>query len=453
MAAVLACSGDGGPNPVREAMAVTPPGGRNQDAVVFRFPHADGRAARLYRLPSLSPVTWHFDAPKDGTASVVGFAADDDLVYVLSTTHELVALDLTTGREREVTDSVHLAALGPEGTVVVVRADSSVNRIQYRGIARWTTRFTGLPTAIWPAIRDRVIGLVPRDSGRTLELLADGQQPVTQRLPDGHLAVARWGDIVAVAADSGVVLLDPADSSATRFLPMDRTPALVAFSESAHRVYCFDQGGRVTAYDRFSLEPVETLTLPTPALDVRTDPKGRFALVRPAEGDSVWVLDLIHWSVNGAVRGRWTERLPLVAPDGTVLIDDDGDLATVSYRDRQVVARLPGGDERWLPMAWDPRRPALELASDRPAQTAPLQQTQEFYVQVSSTSNREWAEDLAANLRRAGIDASVLAPGAFDTRYRVVLGPYASREEADADRRTLNMPSWIITRDTTHTAP
>ena len=74
--------------------------------------------------------------------------------------------------------------------------------------------------------------------------------------------------------------------------------------------------------------------------------------------------------------------------------------------------------------------------------------SQLIYVQVSSTSNPDWATDLAANLDRAGMQASVLPPESADEPYRVVLGPYATREEAEATRRRLNMPSWIFTQDT-----
>jgi SPOR domain len=450
----LACSGNDGSNPVREAMTAARPPAESEDAVVFQFPRAAAGAAHLRRLPALSDVAWHFDAARRGTASVVGFASDDDLVYTLSSARELVALDLTSGRARVITDSVRLGAIGPEGTIIVVREDSSVNRAQYRGLERWTTTFSAPPTAIWPAIRDRVIGIVPGDSGRTLELLADGQQPIRQSLPDGALAVTRWGDVVAVAADSGLVLLDPTEPDDTRFLSLNPAPVLVTFSESAHRVYCFDHQGTVTAFDRFTLAPVESLRLPGAPLDVRSDPEGDFLLVRPTEGDSLWVLDLVGWSVSGTIAGEWTDRLPLVASDGTILLERGGDLVAVAPTSRTVVARAPDAeDSRWLPIAWDPRRPALELVSQAPVDTSLIQPTQEFYVQISSTSNRDWAEDMAANLRRAGIDASVLEPEYFDTRYRVALGPYDSHEAADAIRRTLNMPSWIFTRDTTRSTP
>jgi cell division protein FtsN len=48
--------------------------------------------------------------------------------------------------------------------------------------------------------------------------------------------------------------------------------------------------------------------------------------------------------------------------------------------------------------------------------------------------------------------ATVLPPTTADEMYRVVLGPYPTREEAETIGRKLGMPYWIFQRDTT-TAP
>ena len=74
-------------------------------------------------------------------------------------------------------------------------------------------------------------------------------------------------------------------------------------------------------------------------------------------------------------------------------------------------------------------------------------------MQVSSTSNPDWASDLVENLRRAGMAAEVLPPDVPGDPYRVVLGPYATREQAEATGRQLKLPYWIFTRDTTSTPP
>ena len=49
----------------------------------------------------------------------------------------------------------------------------------------------------------------------------------------------------------------------------------------------------------------------------------------------------------------------------------------------------------------------------------------------------------ADDLTRAGLAARVLPPQHTDDGYRVVLGPYATREQAEAIGRRLGRPFWI----------
>ncbi|MCK5713305.1 MAG: SPOR domain-containing protein, partial [Hyphomicrobiaceae bacterium] len=108
--------------------------------------------------------------------------------------------------------------------------------------------------------------------------------------------------------------------------------------------------------------------------------------------------------------------------------------------------------DRWLLMAWDPRRPGLEFAVT-PGTPEAAEESQLIYVQVSSTSNQDWAVNLATNLRRAGMQATVLNPRTIDEPYRVVLGPYPTRDQAESTGRSLGLPFWIFTLDTATTIP
>ena len=67
-----------------------------------------------------------------------------------------------------------------------------------------------------------------------------------------------------------------------------------------------------------------------------------------------------------------------------------------------------------------------------------------MYLQVSSSQNPAWANELADKLRGAGLPASVLAPTRSDEAHRVVLGPYATREQAEETGRKIGMPSFIV---------
>jgi cell division septation protein DedD len=66
------------------------------------------------------------------------------------------------------------------------------------------------------------------------------------------------------------------------------------------------------------------------------------------------------------------------------------------------------------------------------------------YLQVSSSQNPVWATELADKLRAAGLPASVLAPTRSDEAHRVVLGPYATREQAEETGRRIGMPSFVV---------
>jgi hypothetical protein len=66
-----------------------------------------------------------------------------------------------------------------------------------------------------------------------------------------------------------------------------------------------------------------------------------------------------------------------------------------------------------------------------------------LYVQVSTSQNEAWSTQMAQQLSRAGLAARVLPPKGLDEGYRVVLGPYESRDQAEAIGRKLGRPYWI----------
>ena len=60
-----------------------------------------------------------------------------------------------------------------------------------------------------------------------------------------------------------------------------------------------------------------------------------------------------------------------------------------------------------------------------------------YYLQVSSSRNPAWARELSDKITEAGITASVMDPANPDDVYRVVVGPFAAREQADSASRSL----------------
>jgi cell division septation protein DedD len=69
----------------------------------------------------------------------------------------------------------------------------------------------------------------------------------------------------------------------------------------------------------------------------------------------------------------------------------------------------------------------------------------QVYLQISSSQNPAWARELARQLVSAGYPALVRDPSAAEDGYRVVLGPYSSREVAEQAGRQLGRPFFVLT--------
>lgn len=443
-------NGDPHPNPLRDVLAARPIPAGGGNSVAFRFPVNNRSSTKLYRLPDLEEVAWRFESGGGNIGVVVGFAGDEDLAYSLSTDHDLITLDLASGRTRVVDTAVAMATVGPTGTPHFIRLDGTVASIERRALRRWDTVFDtlALPTRIWGGARQRLISLSGEGSARSLRVDAEGQTSIVQPIPAGEFAMARWGDVAAIAADSGVVILDPVDPENRRFAPIPGA-SHIAFSPSAHRMYVVT-GNRLVTLERFDLVIIDSFDLPGPVEAIRFDRLGLLLMLRPLATDSLWVVDILRSEITGTIAAEWGVDLPLIAYDGTLLTRWNGRIWATAGNNIVEPAEVEGGTDLWLAAAWDPHRPALELATETREADEPAP-GQRLYVQVSSTHNTDWAVEFAQNLRRAGVDASVLPPGPGEELYRVVLGPYPSREEAEGTAQKLGLPFWIYAADSTGT--
>jgi hypothetical protein len=385
----------------------------------------------------------------------VGFASDDDIIYALAqrdgdAAFDLIALDLVAGRAHTVDTSVSRAAIGPTGTTFVSHPDGTVGQVEHRTVDMWPDTLGAPPTGIWGAARERLLAVVEHESSRELVLLARGQTAVRQRLPEGAFAVERWARLVAVVVDSGLITLDPMDPPATRFLAISPQPRLVTFSASGHQIYVVAGDRDLLVIDRFQRAVVHSMQLPGRAAALRVGPLGRQLLVYSSEEGVIWVVDLNRLQLAAALPGSWASDLPAVAPDGTVLLRRGGSVAAYGGDGfEQAGVGDAGSGDLWLLAQWDPRRPALELARDTALTEEETGTT--IYVQVSASLNAAWAQAFADELSSAGMPATVLPADSTDGLYRVVMGPYSTREEAEASARRLGRP--FIIREIVNRVP
>lgn len=413
---------------------------------VLRIPAAGG-IAKLYRVPSLEPSTWNAEDKLPAVERVVGADPEQGLVFALDKKRNLIVMDLETRRVRTSLEQVRAATVGPDGAVYAVDTGSTVIQMVRRAPVRFRAKLQGSPQALYATMTGAVVARVG-EHAPVLEVLGSDQPPVSTTLPAERLAPSFYGDLVAVATDTAVVLYETQGKGKPQVIRLSGHPQAVAFSPSGHRLYVALEDKELVVIDRFSGERLESVDLPGPTRALRGDRFGQWLLVRPDAGDSAWVFDVGRNRLAGAVATTWRADLPAaVSPNALLLRRGDDvvslDLATEGFPE---TGRIAGGaDDEWLPIPWRPDRdaggPEADSASVAAADSAG---TPSVYLQVSSSQNPAWANELAEKLRAAGLPASVLAPTRGDEVHRVVLGPYATREQAEETGRKIGMPSFIV---------
>ena len=400
--------------------------------VGIRLP-AKGGTPQLYRLPRLTPVEGVLKGKLPPIERVIGLDPESEFLFVTTAKHELLALDLGSGRVDTVGTNIRQAALGPDGTLYAVDTLRRVISLSRRTRFAWPQALTALPHDLFGAADQHLVGVIPQD--RLLVAAAD--QPATVRpiAAGGDVAATRWGDLVAVASDSGVTFYDPLARRDPTFVRLTDVPRALAFSPSGHRIH---------VVDRYEKKELDGVALPGPVAALRLDLLGRWLLARPAVGDSAWIVDLPIKRHTGIVPTEWKSDLPAISPDGMLIYRRGKDVVSARPDSLTEIGKVTGGaSDTWVLTTWLPRGVPSSTVSSAASDSAGVGAEGPLYVQVSTSQNPEWSGHLADDLTRAGLAARVLPPQHPDDGYRVVLGPYPTRAQAEATGRRLGRPFWI----------
>ena len=414
--------------------------------IAIRLP-AKGGLPQLYRLPRLSLVEGILRGRLPPVDRVLGLDPESELLFVTTAKHELLSYDLGSGRVDTVAVNIAEAALGPDGTLYAVDAQRRVISLSRRTRFAWPQPLTALPRDLFGSTDQRLVGVIPQD--RLLVAAADQPPTVRPIAAGGDVAATRWGDLVAVASDSGITFYDPRGTRDPSFVRLADPPRALAFSPSGHRIYVARRNvPGLAVVDRYDRRELDGVALPGPVAALRLDPLGRWLLARPTVSDSAWVVDLPIKRHTGVVPTAWQSDLPAISPDGMLIYRRGNDVVSARPDSLTEVGRVEhGAGDLWVLSSWMPRGlPASRMAADAAtvdSATAGAGAEGPLYVQVSTSQNPEWSGHLADDLTRAGMAARVLPPQQPDDGYRVVLGPFATRAQAEATGRRLGRPFWI----------
>jgi hypothetical protein len=391
----------------------------------------------------------------------VGFDLDQELAYAVDSARGLEGLDVTTGTARVLTKDVRGVVLGPEGTLWVVDDQNGVVRVRRRFADRLDAPLPGRPVALYGTGDRQLLAIEGGDTARAL-LVAGLQPGASEALPSAVTAAGPWGDVLAVASPSGVYLWDPRGGSGMRRVRIGGTPRAIRFSASGHRIYVGRESDDLAVIDRYSGDRLDDIAIPGAAAGLRVAPYGAWLLARPDKGDTVWVVNLATGKYAGEISAPWNTDLPTVLGESTILVRRGGDVVALNLGAAGFpeVGRIKGGaGDLYLPVPWLPpaNRPAEAVAASvtpdslhpavpaasAPDTSGPAPAAEIMFLQVSRSQNPAWAHALADEIRGDGFPALVLDPKPGEEAFRVVVGPYPTREAAESAGRRLGRPSFI----------
>lgn len=454
------------------------------EALLLRVPRGGG-TGRVYRYPQLDSTVWTVDeAP--AIDRVLAFDPDAGSIAVVDSKGFPGRLDL---RETDV-----LRAARTKLTSLASANGSDIYGINAKGeIVRLSP--TGSDWKFKTPVPARAVFAQP--NGDLIVSANKGAQTLVWRVrpPDdvardstvlplaGRAVRTQVGDRIYFAIDSGVVGVKAIDLSPVGAVELASRVRALAPTPSGDRLYVAtmaDSG--ISIVDRYTGRLRAGLRLPQPPTDLRMDALGRYLLARFPGKDSAWVIAIGTNRLVGGVPTRWEDDLPAVTPDGLLALLGPKDVTLVDPEKLGVKSTLGGGArDFWYFFAWDGFRPRAQgldqpvtfgddsipfdsLAASSTASgagmpgvtpdTAPTMAPQPvpgtrplstgFIVSFAALLSEEKAQQVASAIKVSGTQAHVVSTTtAGSPIFRVVMGPFPTREEADKIGRASKREYWI----------
>jgi hypothetical protein len=236
----------------------------------------------------------------------------------------------------------------------------------------------------------------------------------------------------------------------------------------------------LSVVDRYTESAKTSIELPQPPSELRMDALGRYLLARIPKADSAWVIAIGDNRLVGAVATRWETDLPAVTPDGMLALLGGKDVSLVDPEKLKIKSTVAGGaKDFWYFFAWDGFRPRPQ-GLDQPV-TFPSDSVQRDSLSGSSTASstgaslpppairdtnhapavavtpptgftvsfaallsEENAQQIASTIKVNGTPAHVVSTTTAGAPiFRVVMGPFPTRDEANKVGRAAKHEYWI----------
>ena len=462
------------------------------DPLVLRVPRAGG-VARVFGYPRLDSALWTSGASAPALARVLAFDDDAGTIAYVTAKGDPGRIDLRRGSLATSTKAKLTGIVSADGDAIYGLSSGAkpvVTRLTRTG--SWSFAPPLVPRAVFPLLDGTILVTGQRD-GQTIVWKV---RPPEERVLDSAIVSGTRRGLGA-ATGNGVYLVDSAGLIGVRGRDMKPggeialagRPVAIVPTPSGDRLYVAVEGSaKLSVIDRFTERTRGEVELPHPATDLRMDALGRYLLAHAEGSDSVWIVAIGTDRVIGGTTSRWLPDLPFVAPDGAVALARGQDVVFVdgeTLRPRATIA--DGAKDFWYPFFWNGLRPRaagldepvafqtgatdsafggvpLDSTLGRDSTGAPIVPPQAadtaraprpapaaapattgWMVSFAALLAEDKARELASRIAVEGQHARVVTSTRTGTPiFRVVLGPYGSRAEAEKAGQQSGQNYWVF---------
>lgn len=470
---------------------------RGPDQIVLRLPR-DGGRVRAFAYPQLDSVVWKSSEKAPGIARVLGFDGDLGSVAAVDTKGAPVRVDLRLGRVSRAAKPKLTDLASEDGSAIYGIDDSgSVVRLTPAGSWKYEPHYPA--REVVPDPDGSLLILADHGDRSIVWKIYPPDKSVSDSalLPRvGRVFATQLGDRVYFTVDSGLVGLRTRDMEPVPSVRLEHGVRALTTTPSGDRLYvATDSAGSIIIFDRYTHRTEAQLHAPGEIEALRMDPMGRYVLARAAHGDSAWVFAVGTDKLLGAVETKWRDDLPAVTPDGSIALLQGNDVQLVDGTSLSAENSIEkGGKDSWLFVAWNgfrPRSPGLDepvtfgydtavqipdwsedtgsagseetLARRDSNRARPTQSPERsaasnaqaggsergrasgFTVQFAAVRSSDAAHDAASEINGSSATKArvISTERAGVTIYRVVMGPFPTREEAERVARATGKPYWV----------
>ncbi len=488
--AVPACADRIEPPATTGALATIPAG---PDPVVLRVARGGGLVSAV-SYPGLDSVVWRSSYRVPALQRVLAYHADDGYLTAVDTSGRPVRLDLRVGAVAISGSAGSMKHASADGaTLYAVNAEGAVARYTPVG-DRWAITPDAAPSAIVPLNDGSVVLAFRSETEVLLRRVRPPDSVVVDSLRldvsanDATIRGVTVGDRMFLSAGTRVFSLRTRDFVVDVDVDVDAPIRDFVTSPSGDRIFVLVDGSQtVTVIDRFRASVSDRVELPGALIALRMDPLGRVLLVR-GTNDQAHVIELGNSALVGTVRTAWRGDLPLVFADGAIALAHADTMTLASSIDLGVVRVMPGAaKDFWYAMRWNGFRPRAQgldqpvrfresggsVASraaaagtldslvrdslsraeagaapggDSATAAPPARELRGgFTVQLAAVLTEELAREATVGVSVDGRTPRIVsAVRNGQTLYRVVLGPYDSRDAAEKAGKASGRTYWVF---------